>query len=279
VVGTHPRHPLIPGGDIAAAVTDQGGRVPEGLRLVALAERPELAAALNRHNVAAWPAFMLEDAVSDRLWHHLHDDLAAYQLLLLDADGTIAAAGNSAPLAWDGTDHDLPEGWDDQFERTVADLHDGRSPTALGALQIVVAAGRRGDGLSGLMVGAFRAHARLRGLGAVIACIRPTLKERFPRVPIEQYATWRRLDGAPFDPWIRLHVRLGGRIVRASPSSMRVEGTVAEWESWTDMVFPDSGAYVVPGAAAPVSIDRSADQGIYLDPNVWIVHDLGDQVG
>ena len=61
-----------------------------------------------------------------------------------------------------------------------------------------------------------RANARLHGLRRLIACVRPTLKDRYPLVPIERYLEWRRDDGLPFDPWIRLHVRLGGRIARAA---------------------------------------------------------------
>ncbi len=109
---------------------------------------------------------------------------------------------------------------------------------------------------------------------ALIACVRPTWKERYPLVPIERYARWTREDGLPFDPWIRLHVKLGGRIVRGVPHAMTIPGTVSEWESWTEMSFPESGDYVVPRGAALVSIDRERDQGIYHDPNVWVVHDL-----
>ncbi len=94
---------------------------------------------------------------------------------------------------------------------------------------------------------------------ALIACVRPTWKERYPLVPIERYARWTREDGLPFDPWIRLHVKLGGRIVRGVPDAMTIPGTVSEWESWTEMSFPESGDYVVPRGAALVSIDRERD--------------------
>ena len=55
---------------------------------------------------------------------------------------------------------------------------------------------------------------------------------------------------------------------------MTMTGTVADWERWTGMAYPESGDYVVPGAAGLVHIDRAADRGIYHDPNVWVVHDL-----
>ncbi len=263
------------GAAVARALAARGVTLPVDHTLVTLAERMDLEDALDAHNSRAWPRFMLEDAVADRLWHHLHEELAGYQLLLLDGTGAIAAAGNCAPLTWDGTDGDLPDGWDDQFERTVADLLAGRPADTAGALQIVVAPARLGSGLSSLMVAAFRALAGLQGHRAVIACVRPTWKERYPAVPIERYAAWGREDGQPFDPWIRVHVRLGGRIVRPSPASMRIEGSVADWEAWTGMAFPETDRYVVPRASDLVTIDREADRGLYLDPNVWIVHDLG----
>jgi hypothetical protein len=40
------------------------------------------------------------------------------------------------------------------------------------------------------------------------------------------------------------------------------------------MAFPESGDYVFPGGLSPLAVDREADQGTYLEPNVWMVHDL-----
>ena len=52
-------------------------------------------------------------------------------------------------------------------------------------------------------------------------------------------------------------------------------GSVAEWEEWAQMAFPETGAYVVPGALVPVEIDRERDEGLYVEPNVWMVHPGG----
>src|SRR4029077_1579441 len=102
------------------------------------------------------------------------------------------ATNNSAPVAWDGTDDDLPEGWDDQVERTIQNLLDGTQVDTLGAIQIVVDPARRGSRLGGVMVQAMQANARAHGYRAVIACVRPTEKARYPLIPIEQYAFWTR---------------------------------------------------------------------------------------
>lgn len=262
------------GAEVAAALAAAGRALPDGHTLTTLAERPDLERAIGEHTMAVWSEFMLHDPVAGRLWDHLHEELASFQLLLLGPDGGIVASGNCAPLAWDGTDAGLPGGWDDQFERGIADVLAGRPLDTLGALQIVVAPDRQSGGLSSLMVAAFRALGGLHGYQALIACVRPTWKERYPLTPIDRYARWTRDDGQPFDPWIRVHTRLGGRIVRGVPDSMRIEGTIADWETWTGMTFPDTGSYLPRGAADILRIDREADLGVYLDPNVWIVHDL-----
>jgi hypothetical protein len=53
---------------------------------------------------------------------------------------------------------------------------------------------------------------------------------------------------------------------------MRITGTVAEWEAWTRMQFPETGDYVFPAGLATVHIDRDRDRGEYWEPNVWIIH-------
>jgi hypothetical protein len=57
---------------------------------------------------------------------------------------------------------------------------------------------------------------------------------------------------------------------------MTIAGTIAPWEDWTQMSFPESGHYVVPGALLPVEIDCENDSGVYLEPNVWVEHKLGN---
>jgi hypothetical protein len=252
-----------------------GLALPPGHTLLSVAERPDLRAVMGEVAGNAWPEFMLQDAVVDANWHHLFAGFAEFQGCLLDGDGELVAILNSAPVAWDGTEEGLPAGWDDQLLRSVADLEVGVAPDTLGALQVVVRAERRGAGYSGVMIHAMRALAAASGFRALIACVRPTHKDRYPLTPIERYATWAREDGLPLDPWIRLHVRLGGRIVRAEPASMRIEGTISEWEAWTGLSMPESGAYLPAGAAAPVAVDVESDRGIYLDPNLWVVHRVG----
>jgi GNAT superfamily N-acetyltransferase len=249
-----------------------GLALPPGHALHDVGERPDLWRPVTNVNASVWPEFMLNFPVANDNWHHLPTDFAEFQLVLLDEAGDVVGGANSAPLPWDGTDDGLPAGWDDQFLRSVRALASHEPAGALGALQITVRPDAQGRGISGLMLAAMRANARAHGLPALIACVRPNHKERYPLTPIERYATWTREDGLPFDPWIRVHVRAGGRIVRPSPASMTLRAPIADWAAWTGLSFPESGQYLPKGAAAPVEVDVEAGGGVYLDPNVWVVH-------
>jgi hypothetical protein len=114
-----------------------------------------------------------------------------------------------------------------------------------------------------------------RGVRALVAPVRPTLKHRYPLTSMARYTRWRRPDGAPLDPWLRVHWRLGARVLGVAARSMVVDGRVREWEAWTGMRFPASGDYVVPGALTTVPIDRARDRGRDVEPNVWMLHPLG----
>jgi len=53
---------------------------------------------------------------------------------------------------------------------------------------------------------------------------------------------------------------------------MVIPGTVAEWETWTRMLFPVSGEYVVPDALNLLNLDREKDTAIYREENLWVQH-------
>jgi hypothetical protein len=112
--------------------------------------------------------------------------------------------------------------------------------------------------------------ARRGGFPALIAPVRPTWKDRYPLISIERYVSWTRDDGLPFDPWLRVHARLGAELLEVCPESMRIQGSSKDWEGWTGLRFPDDGDYIVPGALVPVRFESG--RGTYLEPNVWMRH-------
>ncbi|MCT2591776.1 GNAT family N-acetyltransferase [Streptomyces sp. N2-109] len=240
-------------------------------------ERPELWDRIPALFAGVVPEYNLHGDISDGegdYWNRLFKDFPEYQFVLYDeARDDILGAGRSVPRSWDGTAEGLGPGLDDSIAAAFRDLDAGRAPGALCALGVEVAPGHQGRGLSGPLLRQLVETARDAGLSRVIVPVRPTWKDRYPLVPIERYAAWQRADGAPFDPWIRTQVRAGGTLSAASGRSSRITGTVAEWESWTGMAFPDDGDYVFPHGLATVRIDHARDLGAYWEPGVWILHD------
>lgn len=243
-------------------------------RVVTGSEQPELIATANQNISAEWPEFMLHDPVA-RHFGELYEKLPDYQFVLVDeATDTTVALGNSIPLAYAGALDDLPEdGWDWAMTQGLDDLKNNRQPAILCALQIVVFGDNRGRGISSQAVKAMRAIGQAHQLNGLIAPVRPSQKPSYPLTPIEQYIRWKSDDAQyPFDAWLRVHAKAGARIIRPCPTAMRISGTIAEWQSWTGMKFPESGDYIVPGALVPVKIDCENDTGLYIEPNVWMHH-------
>ena len=240
------------------------------LRFYSYEERPELEER-RAPSLEIWPAFMLESEVSNRCWGLLYERFGAFQHFLHDEDtDEVVAEVNSVPVRVDLDD--LPDrGWEDVLERGTAAVEE---PTAVTAIAVAIRSSRLGQGLSRLCLERMRDVAGARDFDHLVAPVRPNWKPRYPLVPIERYMAWEADDGQPFDPWLRTHARLGAAIVRPCVESMTIEGTVADWERWADMLFPETGDYVVPGALTLVSIDRDADRGVYIEPNVWMLHRL-----
>jgi hypothetical protein len=234
------------------------------------AEAPELIELGWERTRDTLPEYNNHGDVLNRYWGRLTDERPEFQFHLLDGDGDLVARARSIPVHWNGRLDDLPAGIDGAIARGF----DEGGANVLCALVIMVPRDCQGRGVSGVAVKAMLELARRHELEAVIAPVRPSWKDRYPLVPIERYAAWRRADGFLFDPWMRVHERLGARVLKPEPQSLSITGRVVEWEEWTGIAFPESGVYWFPGGLAPVSIDREEDRGAYWEPNIWMQHTL-----
>ncbi len=220
-----------------------------------------------------WPEYNQHGETVNYWWPQLDEEFPDSQFLLHDeADDTVLAVGVTGPLAWDGRDESLPDGIDAVLELIFAQHREGLQANTSCALAAEIQPGGRSRGLAAAMLAAMRANATRHGLTRLIAPVRPPWKARYPLTPIVRYVLWRREDGRLLDPWMRTHERLGARVGAPLPCSLRIEGTVADWESWVGMALPESGDYVFPEGLATVRIDREADLGSYWEPNVWMIH-------
>jgi hypothetical protein len=243
------------------------------MRAITHAQEPGLLARIEGLSAQVWPEYNMHGDVMNRYWGRLYEVFPEFQFVLYDEDADVVLAeGHTIPCVWDGTPEGLPAGIDGAMEDAFRVKEDGAAVTTLCALAVEIPPAHQARRLSATMLEAMRSIARDHGLGGVIAPIRPNWKDRYPITPIDEYALWTRADGLPFDPWMRVHARLGARTLKAEPESLLITGTVDEWESWTGMAFPASGDYVFPQGLAPVTIDRELDVGSYWEPNIWMVH-------
>lgn len=208
----------------------------------------------------AWPEIVFHDRISNEYWGRLYDERDEFQFALIE-NGALLGEGNSVPVSG------LPESWRAAFPNAF----EGGAPDRLCAIAILIDPDHQGRGLSRVMLEHMRGLAYERGW-ELVAPVRPSLKHRYPITPIERYVGWRRPDGLLFDPWLRSHERLGAELLGIAPGSLVAEGTVADFEEWTGLTFPESGSYVVPGALVPIEIDLDAGRGSYREPNVWMRH-------
>jgi hypothetical protein len=221
-----------------------------------------------------WPEYNRHGDVVNLWWGHLAEELPEYQFVLIDDDDpeTVVAEGHTGPFAWNGRDGSLPGSFDSLLEMIFRQNTAGTVPTALSALAAETPRDGRRRGLAIEILQAMRTIAARHGLRHLVAPVRPSAKDRYPLVPIERYATWRRADGQLLDPWMRVHERLGARVGPAMPQSLLITGSVADWTSWTGLEYPDPGAYVFPEGLALLEIDLGRDRGTYWEPNVWMIH-------
>lgn len=242
-----------------------------GIEIVTSADRPDLDDQARAALRSGWPEFIFHDQVARAYLDRIGDYFPQYDVLLLDR-GDVVAGGWGVPIQWDGTVAGLPGGYDDGLARAVTGHEASVRPDSLAIMAAGVKPGRQGAGLAGQVLTALRDRAVAAGLERVIAPVRPTLKERYPLTPMDRFARWARPDGLHLDPWIRTHQRLGASILAPAPRSMLITGTVAEWEDWAAMAFPETGTYVVPAALDLVEIDREQDHGSYAETNLWMRH-------
>lgn len=239
-------------------------------RIVSLGDRPDLLEPL-WEVTGTWPPFMLNDPIGNRLFALAPERFPEFQLVALDDAGRAVGRIIAVPFHHAG---ELPDrGWDAILERALDEPVPG-PPTAVSLLEARIAPAARGRGLSRELLAAARSHVAALGFRDLFGPVRPTAKAREPRTPMHEYATRVRADGLPVDPWLRVHARLGGRILNVCPASLTVPGTVAQWRAWTGLPLAQSGDHDVPEALAPVHVSLEQDHGVYVEPNVWVHHRL-----
>jgi GNAT superfamily N-acetyltransferase len=242
------------------------------LRIVSLAERPDLAGAMGDFG-DCWPEFMLHDPIAG-----LMEDLPGWcpdlQFVAFDGDDVVGKA-QAVPVPWTRPLDELPgRGWDEILLRGDHGHRTGATATIASALEIALRPAARGRGHSARLLGAMRDAVAARGLRDLVAPVRPCDKHLEPHVPMAEYAARVGADGLPVDPWLRVHARAGAQLLGVAPCAMTISGTLEDWRRWTGLPCDRSGSLEVAGALAPVHVSVEHDHAVYVEANVWMHHRL-----
>lgn len=239
-----------------------------------IAQRPDLAEKLWIPDT--WPEFVLQDPIGWAHFGRLATVFPDFTLVAVDEQGHVVARGHSVPFALHTPQRGvLPAtGWDQMLLWAFSDHRRDVKPDTVSAIDVTIHADHLGQGLSRTMLGAIRENARARGFAELVAPVRPTAKHREQTTPMREYAFRTRDDGLPTDPWLRTHVRAGGRIDSVAPASMTVTGSLAQWREWTGAPFTEDGWVELPGGLVPARCVPDHDYAVYVEPNVWVRHSL-----
>lgn len=222
-----------------------------------------------------WPEFMLQDPIADKYWMPFIEAFPEYQVMIMDGDEILAMV-NSVPICFEKALAELPaEGWDWGVKNAVESHKAGLTPNLLMGVQIVVNKRHQGKGLSSIAVKEMAILAKEHGFKDLVIPVRPSQKHQYPLKQMEKYITWKNNKDLPFDNWLRVHLKAGGEIVKVCSKAMYISGTLEEWTKWTGLQFPESGQYIIPGALNPIDVDISKNEGVYVEPNVWVWHRVG----
>lgn len=237
----------------------------DNLTVVTLADRPELAEIVGDAETEGFPEFLLHDDVWEATLPPAMQRFPECQLFLLEHDEPVFV-GNAVRFPWDGDPRSLPAGTHAALELSLAcPLEEA---TTLCGVQGVALKKGKGAGRSVDLMIAFQDLARRHGWRCLVP-VRTLLKDRYPLIPMQDYADWRTAEGEAFDPWLRVQERVGGRRLTIVDDALVIEAPVADWETWTELEMPTSGAYIIDGGQAPLHVDRARGTARYAETHIW----------
>src|SRR5262249_11388013 len=161
------------------------------MEIATVADRPELSEPAWELTKDVLPEYNDHGDVLNVYWPRLTEERAEFQFHLVGDDGEILARARTIPIRWNGTVEGLPAG----IDGAMAGGSDEPGADVLCALVVMIPPALQGRGLSAEALRAMLEIARRHGLTGLVAPVRPSWKERYPLVPIGEYARWRRADG------------------------------------------------------------------------------------
>jgi len=171
--------------------------------------------------------------------------------------------------------NDLPDsGYDGVLHDAFVGLDKKIKPSMLCAISITVDPKFRGLNLSVIMAKSLTKLTKDNGFKNLVVPIRPPGKANEIEMDMMEYAKKLQLDGEPFDYWIRLHYKLGARIIKICYNSMVMSYDIGTWEKITGLKFTETKNYIIPDALAPLEVQYEKNIATMHEPNVWMRYEL-----
>jgi GNAT superfamily N-acetyltransferase len=195
----------------------------------------------------------------------------ALHVVAQNSAGDLVATVDACPVHWDGDPGSLPDGgWTDVV--LAAQQGFDEPPAFACALGASILPAARGAGISRRLLIGLRDAAKRAGYLGLLAPVRPTARLHMPHLPIAEYERTRLPDGRHFDPWVRTHEAVGGKIIGSCHASAVFQGSRPDWERWTGMRLPDNGRVLAPHTAG--WLDLVDGWGVLTESSLWLLHDL-----
>jgi GNAT superfamily N-acetyltransferase len=185
----------------------------------------------------------------------------------------LVATIDAIEIDWDGNPKTLPErGWTEIIEEGLIREAEGRELKTdwIAALGTSVLPDYQKFGLSKTLLEELVKKAKSLGYKGMVAPVRPIYRFRMPDLTIQDYVNVRLPDGEHFDPWVRIHERIGGQIIGVCPASAVFSAPITDWQDWSKMKLPENGKVLVPNAINYLEIKDSL--GVLKEDSIWILH-------
>ncbi len=242
------------------------------LRLYTLDQNYALKKEMDLLHYESWPRYFAGSMVLQVYWNKLYQVFPQYQIALLNEGSEVTAIGNAIPIFWDGTEEQLPAGWDGTVQKGFSDYESGIAPNTLVMIAVAVNKKFRGMKLSKRLIDSFKAIAGDSGFEHLMVILRPIGKSSYKELSLKKYGELRNEKGEYMDKWLKLHVAEGSEVLKYEPDSQLVSGTREQWEEWTKQSIADSDELYLNHTLQKA--EYKGDEIHYYDPGIWLRHNI-----
>ena len=204
-------------------------------------------------SVKVWPVAWFKGRITEKFWDSMIEKNVDLRFVCI-VDNRLAATfilarveRTSAPFV------NLPDqGWEWVLETSVSDA--SSDSKIVSAISMNILPEYRGNHLSSKILFFGKNYLKAKGMKYLIAPVRPSLKSKYPLIPMGEYITWKLPSGSGiFDSWLRVHIQAGASIINICHRSMVITGGSREWLEWTGVEAIGPGNYLIPEGLVPVT--------------------------